>query len=59
LFSIACCDCGLTHRLFRRDDTRYQQPVRPVRYDYSMRRFTDESSLFDDEAVKREEEWLT
>ena len=58
LFSTVCCDCGLTHRLFRREDTRYQQPVRPIGYDYSMRMLGG-SSGFEDEGVKREEEWLT
>ena len=53
MFSVVCCDCGLTHRLFRREGTQYQQPVRPIDYDYSLRVLAGGSSMF-----KREEEWL-
>lgn len=53
VFSVICCDCGLTHMYSFREGVRFQQPVRPENYDYSLRFFEDEPSEY-----KPESEWV-
>lgn len=52
MFSMVCCDCSLTHRLYRKEGVQYMQPIRPEEYDYSWRRFTGEPAVF-----KHKDEW--
>ena len=46
LFSVVCCDCGLTHFYPKTEGTRLSQPVRPRDYDYSWRKFATKPSPF-------------
>ena len=52
LFSVVCCDCGLSHFYPKEKGIRLSQPVRPKGYDYSWRRWAGESSEF-----REETEW--
>lgn len=48
--TVACCDCGLTHRYWVRGTAVMEQPIRPKGYDYGMRHTAEPSSPVIDES---------
>lgn len=47
-----CCDCGLTHKMFLREEGIFLQPLRPKDYSYKIRMLRKSSPLYEGEVKK-------
>jgi len=45
-FIDTCCDCGLSHRNFLREEGLFSHPIRPKGYSYKLRLLRESSPLY-------------